>query len=112
MHKNVKSTPLQTKKKVESNIIPSKNYTLIDGKFNSKAARDILISLFNYKVNYHELKNFSLEERFGMRDGHSEKRILELKDSIAKIGEMIEWADRHGYQLDINSSVNIQFLKK
>ena len=92
--------------------MPDESYSLINGIFSSKEARDILLKLFEYKINFHELKNFSMEERYGEKDQKSVKRIEELKETRSEIKEMVEWAIRHGYKLKINSTVNIQFEKQ
>jgi hypothetical protein len=40
---------------------------LIDGNFSAEA-REILMSVFLGKIDFHENKNFSSEERFGKVD--------------------------------------------
>lgn len=56
-------------------------FNLLKGTFNGQDAKEILITLFNDKIQYHRLKNFSHEERFGKPDAHAVERIPELKKS-------------------------------
>ncbi len=86
----------------------NEDITLIKGKFDPANAKDILLNLINYKINYHELKNFSLEERYGKKDQLSEQRIQELKNSRIQILKLIDHAVHNGHQLKINSVIKIE----
>ena len=44
------------------------NIKLIEGNFNPDEAKEVLLSLFNHKIQFHEAKNFSSEIRFGVED--------------------------------------------
>jgi hypothetical protein len=44
-------------------------------------AREILMSVFLGKIDFHENKNFSSEERFGKVDLTALKRILNYKEA-------------------------------
>lgn len=55
-----------------------KELKLIKGKFYPKEAKDIIISLIDYKIKYHHSKIISLSER-GIIDSKSNERIEELK---------------------------------
>lgn len=61
---------------------------LINGTFDSEDAKEILRNLFEYKINYHKLRNFNSQIRFGEQDDHSLERALELKQAL---GQMIEF---------------------
>ena len=41
---------------------------LIEGNFSGEEAKEILMNVFLAKIHYHELKNFSSQERFGKDD--------------------------------------------
>ncbi|OYU80637.1 MAG: hypothetical protein CFE23_07890 [Flavobacterium sp. BFFFF1] len=56
-----------------------KNIKLIDGVFSAEDAREVIGSLLQFKITFHEKKNFSNEIRTGTGDHHSVLRIQELK---------------------------------
>jgi polyhydroxyalkanoate synthesis regulator phasin len=81
----------------------------IDGKFNPEEAKEILVDLLNNKINFHSLKNFSAEERFGKPIEGSKKRIEELRSAKEKIEVIIKKALVDNTNLRIESSINIGF---
>lgn len=85
---------------------------LIDGTFTAEEAREILLNLFNYKINFHELKNFSSWERNGMSHPHSSVRLPELKADRERITAMISEAMASGDELIVLSTVSIQRVKR
>lgn len=42
-----------------------KDYKLIEGSFSDEEAKDVLKNFFESKIHFHEMRNFSSEERFG-----------------------------------------------
>jgi hypothetical protein len=44
---------------------------LINGQFTPEDARELLTDLFSRKTNFHEIKNFSATERFGINQQHA-----------------------------------------
>lgn len=85
---------------------------LIDGTFTAEEAKDILINLFNYKINFHELKNFSSWERNGMSHPHSSVRLPELKSDRERVTTLINEALAAGDELVVLSTVSIQRVKR
>ena len=83
----------------------------IEGKFSPQEAKEVLVDLINHKINFHSLKNFSSEERFGKPVEGSQKRIEELKESREKIISIIQQAVDKNTNLRIESSINIAFEK-
>lgn len=83
----------------------------IEGKFSPEEAKEVLVDLINHKINFHSLKNFSSEERFGKPVEESQKRIEELKESREKIILLIQQAVDKNANLRIESSINIAFEK-
>lgn len=57
---------------------------LIKGTFTPPAAREVLLSLLNSKIKFHQLKDWSSRERFGAPDADSEQRLKCLKESRSK----------------------------
>ena len=52
---------------------------LIDGDFSVNEARELLLKLIEYKLNYHQSKVFSAHERNSKPGIHSIERIEDLK---------------------------------
>jgi hypothetical protein len=84
-------------------------FKLIDGQFYPNEALHVLISLFNSKINYHQLESFSNHIRHGSDLSLSENRVQSLRDSIEGIKEVIKLAGENGKQLKIQSVVQITF---
>lgn len=84
---------------------------LISGMFTSQEALEVLMSLFNSKIKFHELKNFSSLERKGKEDKISLKKINQLKENIAILQEIIKHTEANKIPLKISSKVSIQFSK-
>jgi hypothetical protein len=53
--------------------------SLINGVFDNKDTADIILSMLNKKIEYHELKSFSNLIKFNENDIHLEERIVALK---------------------------------
>lgn len=81
--------------------------TLIEGVFSKEEAREILMNIFSTKIKFHELKNFSSQERFGKDDDTALHRIPELKKCIHTIEEIISKVENK--KLIINAEVTISF---
>jgi hypothetical protein len=79
----------------------------IKGKFSPEDAKSILLTLINTKINYHSLKNYSLEERFQKRDPLSDERIESLTSDRQTLLTLIEDAMAGGLQLQIDSTIKI-----
>jgi len=86
-------------------------FKLIEGKFWPNESREILNNVFFSKIQFHQMKNFSSQERFGTEDKNGLKRIYQLKKSIDKILKMIESAEKKGEQIEIKSEIMINFVK-
>jgi hypothetical protein len=81
--------------------------TLIDGNFNDEEAKEILISILTTKIHFHEMKDFSSQERFGIQDETAKKRIPALKKEIEKLLQILSEAKLHNKKLSIDSIINI-----
>nr|WP_315145615.1 hypothetical protein [uncultured Flavobacterium sp.] len=84
-------------------------FNLIDGQFYPNEALHVLISLFNSKINYHQLESFSNHIRHGSDLAVSESRVEALRESIEGIKQIIKVAGANGKQLKIQSTVQITF---
>jgi len=92
-------------------MMNNQTFNLINGKFLPKESREILQSIFAGKIQFHQMKNFSSQERLGKDDHTALKRIPQLKKSMEKILKMIESAEKNGEQLEIKSEIVISFVK-
>jgi hypothetical protein len=84
---------------------------LIDGNFSPTEAKELLMNLFINKINFHQNKNFSSQERYGKEDETATRRIPELKESVEAISKIINDATAQNQNIVISSTVNIQFSK-
>ena len=89
-----------------------KDYKLIEGTFSDQEAKDILKNFFESKINFHEMRNFSSEERFGHKDAMAVKRIPELKQASKDILEIVQQAKLGNKRLLINASVQITIVEE
>ncbi|MDB5241308.1 MAG: hypothetical protein JWP57_1933 [Spirosoma sp.] len=81
--------------------------TLLEGNFSQEEARDILMNIFSAKINFHRLKNFSSQERFGKPDETAHKRIPELKKEIEKVLRVVSEAKSTNKRLILTSNIAI-----
>lgn len=80
---------------------------LIEGSFQTDEAKEILMNVFSTKIQFHNLKNFSSQERFGKADEFAENRILELKNEIKKFQKILEQARVNNHKIHISSEIKI-----
>lgn len=83
------------------------SFKLIDGKFSSIESREILQNVFAGKIQFHQMKNFSSQERFGKDDETALIRIPQLNNSLKEILKIIEASEMNGEQIEIKSEVII-----
>lgn len=80
---------------------------LIEGTFSNEEGKDILTNIFSTKVNFHQKKNFSSQERFGKPDETAERRIPELRSEILKLDQILAEAKLHNAKVVISSAITI-----
>ena len=85
-------------------------FKLIEGQFYPDEAMNVLMTLFNSKINYHQLESFSNQIRSGGDVSSSQKRIQSLKDSMETIKAILNQADLEGKQLKIEGLIQITFV--
>jgi|TARA_R110000737_G_scaffold122420_1_gene154340 hypothetical protein len=85
---------------------------LIEGTFTSADAKEVLMNVFSSKINFHERRNFSHQERYGADDEHAAKRISSLNDSIESLLNLISEAEKNNRTLQISSDIIITFSDK
>jgi hypothetical protein len=84
--------------------------TLIDGTFSHLEAKEILSGIIASKINFHNIKNWSSQERFGKDDEIAQKTISALRDEMKKIQEILLDAKVSNKKLLVRSEVNIFLL--
>ena len=85
---------------------------LINGTFSDIEAKEILFNIIGTKIQFHSMKNFSAQERFGKDDAHSVKRIADLNHDFEKMKEIIDQAKANNLNLNIHSTIHISFSEK
>ncbi|HOZ51164.1 MAG TPA: hypothetical protein PLU17_04865 [Chitinophagaceae bacterium] len=87
----------------------NQTFKLIDGVFNSKDAKEILLSIIDNKINFHSHRVFSKDIRFGTLDDFSANRIQELKQARAEIVDLIQDSEEKNTQMILHSNISIEF---
>lgn len=83
---------------------------LIEGNFSNEEAKEILMSIFLTKINFHEKKIFSSQIRFGKDDEIAIDRIPKLKKETEKMLKIIAEAKLNDKRLLITSNINISLV--
>lgn len=87
-------------------------FKLIKGKFSQDEAKEILTNIFSEKINFHLMKNYSSQERFGKDDENATQRIQQLRQELKLLQETLsdeKWANK---KLIISSEIKISTSKK
>lgn len=92
-------------------MIENETLTLIDGRFTADEAREVLMSIFLAKIQFHEMKNFSSQERFGCNDNVAVERIPDLRKSTRRILELVSQAAADKRTMIVTSVVKIEFAE-
>lgn len=87
-------------------------FKLIDGRFSTEEAKEILTNVFSEKINFHLMKNFSSQERYGKDDENASKRIHQLKEELDRLKEFLSNEQTDSKTLTINSEINISISEK
>jgi hypothetical protein len=85
--------------------------TIIDGNFTYDEAKEILIAMFISKINFHNIKNWSSQERFGKDDEVAQKKIPALKNEMKKLEGILAEAKAKNKKLVVSSEINISLLE-
>ncbi|MDZ7716384.1 MAG: hypothetical protein U5J95_09255 [Balneolaceae bacterium] len=93
-----------------SDQLPTEDLILVEGTFTPSEAKEVLMSLINSKISFHNLKNLRSYERSGSEDKESKKRITELEKMRKKLLTILKDTDKNGVSVKIESQINIEFL--
>jgi hypothetical protein len=80
---------------------------LIEGDFSFNEAKEILTSMFNSKINFHSIQNWSSQERYGKDNETAQNKIQLLTNEIEKLEEIILEAKAQNKKLTIKSEIII-----
>lgn len=89
-----------------------KKLTFIEGDFTYDEAKEILTNIFSSKINFHTMKNWSSQERFGKDDEIAQKRIPALKNEMKKIEGILSEAKAKNKKLVVSSDIKISLLEE
>lgn len=116
MHQIKKSVLILLKKntamsqKTETKVLQKVN--LVDGTFTPMEALDVLRGLIDEKINFHKLQRLTITEREHYGDTNfPDGRIKELIEEKANAKEIVLEAYEKGYQVKINGTLHIEFVK-
>lgn len=85
---------------------------LLEGNFSHDDAKEILSNIFSSKINFHNVKNWSSQERFGKDDIIAQKRIPALKSEMKKLEHILLEAKTKRKKLVISSEIKISLQEE
>jgi hypothetical protein len=89
-------------------LTDTERFTLIKGDFTKDEARDILLGMINYKINFHELRNFGSSIQNGQEDDLSVTRVKELEETRDQMITLFSQMQHTG-KLKITSKIIIEY---
>ena len=84
-------------------------FKLIEGVFSVSDAKEILLTLIEEKIKFHELKSFSDEVKLGKKSEDSLIKVADLRATKTKIIAFLS-QDKNRPNVSINSSIEIESL--
>ena len=84
------------------------NIELIKGHFSPAEAADVLLSLINEKIKYHQVRSLNLREEPLGKKMDSEERISALKSAKNTIEQLVLRAHKNGKILSVNGTICIE----
>ncbi len=87
-------------------------FEVIKGNFMPDEAREILLSIINKKIDFHNIKNLSSEIRLSKPDQFSQERIRSLRKISDQIKELIKQAKDADCELAIESTIQLALVPK
>jgi hypothetical protein len=81
--------------------------SLINGVFDKTDSTDIILSMLNKKIEYHELKSFSNLVKFNEKDFYLEDRIDELKKARQLFIEFINSNEDKSFKIQSEIKITV-----
>jgi hypothetical protein len=98
--------------KEKNNTVNSvQSFKLIEGIFEPSEAADVLFTILDDKIRFHNIQILSIQERFNGDTRNSQRRLNDLKESKKKIANLIIDARAKGFEIEINSNIEMIFKK-
>ncbi len=85
--------------------------TIMDDNFTHDEAKEIIMNMFSSKLNFHNIKNWSSQERFGKNDAIAQEKIPELRNEMKRLEEILIEAKTKNKKLVVSSAINIELLE-
>ena len=95
-----------------ANTTKKDSYRLITGEFTPDEAREVLMTLINDKIKFHQRNNLSRLERLGETGEAGEKRISELLKAKEDLLALIDEAKGAGTELTIDCNIEASLTQK
>ena len=87
-------------------------FKLIDGTFETEEARNLLLELISYKINFHAKEKFSNQERFGKDVLNSGKRMEELKEEETALRKLLEKVKSENFRLNVKCNIEVEIINQ
>ncbi|MFC4263654.1 hypothetical protein ACFOWM_12235 [Ferruginibacter yonginensis] len=84
-------------------------YTLINNQFTAAEAKAILTSMYTAKIDFHAMKQFSAQERYGTDDAMAVTKLPALKETLATIKQLMDEAEAAQSTVNIQATIDISF---
>ena len=92
--------------------VEARRFRLISGVFYPDEASQLLMTLIEDKISFHQRNNWSRRERFGEADAASAGRISELRQTKTDLAALVEEAEAAGMTLSISGNIDITLTPK
>jgi len=98
--------------KSSTGIKKTEKLNLFEDQFMSHEAREILINIFQSKIQYYKLKNYSSQVQFEKDDSQAQKRIPMLNGELKKLKDILADAQAKNQNVVIHSDISISLVDK
>ena len=85
-------------------------FKLVKGEFSAEETKNILFTLINNKIKFHQLDLFSKSERNTGNKAISENRIKELTESKEELESFLKIAKQQNVEVSINGNITLKLL--
>lgn len=89
--------------------VDTHDFSLINGTFDFEDAREILMTAYHAKINFHKLKAWSKSERGEVGGDLHTARALELGIEVDQIRQLLQAHIQKGMKLNITCAVKLEF---
>ena len=89
-------------------VTKQQQFKIIEGDFTPTETEEVLYTLINDKIKFHNLKIMEITEKYSGDTTRSERRIKELQASKKHIKEMIISAKDMGQTISISGTIALK----